>query len=154
MIRRSLFWGLTLVLIVALISLVIRSRRLEKEQAQQMVEVVRESRATPTRVFAPLDLQITQARMQLKNEPGNQVIVRAARHEIEIRNSGNVPYSDIQLRFDYMSRNGRDLTTRTQLVQQKILPGATLDIPEIVITNIPASAVESKVAIISADLAK
>ncbi len=154
MIRKSLFWGLTLVLAAALISLVIRSRRLEKEQAQQMVEVVRESKPTPTRVFAPQDLQITQARMQLEDESGNQPKGRAARHEIEIRNSGKVPYFDIRLRFDYLSGNGKQVGTKTWVIRQKILPGATLNLPEILMTDVPGSTADFKVAITSADLAK
>jgi hypothetical protein len=152
MIRKSLFWGLTLVLVVALISLIIRGRRLEKEQAQQMVEVARESKPTPTRVFAPQDLQIVQSRMQLETEPGHKD--RIARHEIEIRNSGNIPYSDIQLMFDYASRAGKQLATRTRSIPQKILPGDTINITDIAVTDIPASTADSKVSIVSADLAK
>ena len=153
MIRKSLFWGLTLVLAVALMSLIIRGRRLEKEQAQQMVEVVRESKATPTRVFAPQDLQIIQAGMRLEKDSGNKGNVRAARHEIAIRNNGNVPYSDIQLKFDYVSRSGKELATTKHLVSQKILPGTTLN-TEALVADIPASTVDSRVVIISADLAK
>ena len=154
MIRKSLFWGLTLVLAAALISLVIRSRRLEKEQAQQMVEVVRESTPTLTRVFAPQDLQVTQAMMQLENEPGNQPKAGAARHQIEIRNNGTMSYSDIQLKFDYVGRDGKKLSSRTWLIQQKILPGTTLRVPEIVMRDIPASTADSKISITSADLAR
>jgi hypothetical protein len=153
MIRTSLFWGLILVLVAALISLIVRGRRLEKEQAQQTVEVVRESKATPTRIFAPHDLQMIQARMRLEKDPGGNDKIRAARHEVAIRNSGDVPYSDIQLKFDYMSRNGKELATRTQSIPQRISPGATLN-TEAILTDIPASTADSKVAIISADLAK
>jgi hypothetical protein len=153
MIRKSLFWGLTLVLVVALINLIIRSRRLEKQQAQQRVEVVRESKATPTRVFSPQDLQIIKAGMQLEKRSGKEKTT-AARHELEIRNSGNVVYSDIQLEFDYVSSKGKVLATRMQLIPQEILPGATLNIPDVQVTDVPASAADSKVVIISADLAK
>jgi hypothetical protein len=154
MIRKSLFWGLTLLLVVTLISLIIRGRRLEKEQAQQTVEVVRESKATPTRVFAPQDLQITQARMQLEKDSSNKEKIMAVRHEIEIRNSGNIPYSDIQLRFYYVSRTGKELATRTWSIPQKILPSATLSVTDILVTDVPASTADSKVVIVSADLAK
>jgi hypothetical protein len=154
MIRRSLFWGLTLVLAAALVSLIVRGRRLEKEQAQQMVEVVRESKATPTRVFAPQDLQIVQARMQLEKDPGGKGRIRTAQHEIEIRNNGSVPYSDIQLEFDYVSHTGKELATRMHLIPQRILPGATLSTTDILVTEIPASTADSKAVIISANLAK
>ena len=153
MIRKSLFWGLTLVLAVALMSLIIRGHRLEKEQARQMVEVVRESKASPTRVFAPQDLQIIQASMQLEKDSGNKENGRAVRHKIEIRNSGNVPYANILLRLYYVSRSGKELATTTYLVSQRILPGATLS-TEALVADIPASTVDSRVAIISADLAK
>ncbi len=153
MIRKSLFWGLTLVLIAALISLVVRGRRLEKQQAQQVVEVVRESKPTPTRVFAPADLQIARASMQLENEQGSENSARVARHKIEIRNTGSFPYSDIQLKFTYKNRAGKELATRTETANQKILPGTTVALDDILITDIPALAADSTASIVSADMA-
>jgi hypothetical protein len=154
MLRKSLFWGLTLVLVVALVNLIIRGRRLEKQRAQEMVEVVQESKPTPTRVFAPWDLQVIQSKMQLEKDPAGNRESQAARHEIEIRNSGSVPYLEIQLKFNYFNRAGKELVSRTQIIPQRILPGALLIVTGIVVREVPASATDSRVVIVSADIAK
>ncbi len=152
MIRKSLFWGLTLVLVVALINLIIRGRRLEKQQARQRVEVVQEAKPTPTRVLAPKDLEIVQSAVRLEGATSGKTESQAARHEIELHNKGTVAYGKIQLDFGYFDRNGKVLTTRTQAVEQTILPGATLKIADIRIDGLPLSAVDSRVAIAYADI--
>ncbi len=152
MIRKSLFWGLTLVLVVALINLIIRGRRLEKQQASQLVEVVQEAKPTPTRVLAPQDLEILQAAVRLEGAMGGQTESQVARHEIEIHNKGTVPYGKVQLDFSYLDRSGKILATRTQAVEQTILPGATLKIADLKIEGIPLSAVNSRIDILYADI--
>jgi hypothetical protein len=152
MIRKYLFWGLTLVLVVALVNLIIRGRRLEKQQVDRLVEVVQDSEPTATRVLRPQDFEILQSKMLLEQEPGSKKQSRTARHEIEIRNKGKVSYSGIQLSFDYLDRSGRALGTKTRAVVQTILPGATLKIAEIKVDGIPISTVDSRVAIVYADI--
>jgi len=66
MMRRYLFLGLTLVLFVALTNLIIRGCRLQKEQAQKLVETVEEAKPTATRVLGPQDLRIVLAKMALE----------------------------------------------------------------------------------------
>jgi hypothetical protein len=151
MIRKSLFLGLTLVLIVALINLIIRGRRLEKEKSSKLVEVVKDSEPTPTRVLAPQDLEIIQSTMKLVREAAVKQLP-TARHEIEIRNVGKVSYGEIQLRVVYLDRNGKVLTTKTRSIAQTILPGITLKFADILIDGVPASAAACRVTIVYADM--
>jgi len=147
-----MFLGLTLVLVVALVNLIIRGRRLEKEQAGRVVEVVQKSRPSLTRVFRPQDLEIVDSKMQLEENAGVKSQARAARHEIEIRNNGNVPYGEIQIRLLYLNRSGKVLTARTSSVARGILPGATLKVDDIVVGDLPDTVADCRVAIDYADL--
>jgi hypothetical protein len=154
MMRKYLFLGLTLVLIVALTNLIIRGCRLQKKQAQQLVETVEEAKPTATRVLEPQDLKIVLSKMVLetkKNEEGKQA--HTARHEIEIYNSGNVSYKEIQLRLDYRDRSGKTIETRSHTVIQTVSPGVTLKLPNISIDKAPSSAMDPKIIIVSADIA-
>jgi hypothetical protein len=151
MIRKSLFWGLTVVLIVALVNLIIRGRRLEKQQARQLVEVVQESRPTSTRVLAPRDLEIVQSKMRLEEADG-KTRSQIARHEIEIRNNGKIPYSGIQLGFDYLDRSGKLLSTKTQSLARSIEPGGDLKLVEIVVSGLPLPTISFRVVVVSADI--
>ena len=154
MLRKSLFWGLTLVLVVALINLIIRGRRLEKQQASQLVEVVQEAKPTPTRVFAPRDLEIVQAGMRLEGVTGEKTESQTAQHEIEIRNRGTVPYGKVQIDFDYFDRSGKVLATRTQTIEQTISPGAMLKIAAVRIDGLPLSTVNSRASLAYADIGR
>ena len=51
MIRRSLFFGLTLILLLGFVFLSLRGCRQEEEPAGQPMETVEKSEATATRVF-------------------------------------------------------------------------------------------------------
>jgi hypothetical protein len=146
MIRKSLFWGLTLVLVAALVILVIRGRKMEKEQAEQPVEVVRQAPSSPTRVLAPQDLDITAATMQ--PQPNQAVL-----HAVEIKNHGSVPYGGILLRFVYQDRAGNWLLTKTYSLNKiVILPGLGVKVPEIEIKEIPAAAEKFQVGVQYADM--
>ena len=151
MIRRSLFLGLTLVLVVALVTLIIRGRRLEKQQIGRIVEVVQKSKPTPTRALSPPDLEIVQSKMQLEREAGRKGPLRTARHQIELRNSGSVPYAATQLRFAYLDRGGKVLDTRTHTVAQGILPGAILKVTDIVVSDLPSAVANCRASIDYAD---
>lgn len=146
MIRKSLFWGLTLVLVVALVSLILRGRRLEKQEAAQATEVVRQSQPSPTRVFAPQDLEIEGSTMQ--QSPGS-----VALHEVEIHNNGSVPYNRIQLEFVYLDREGKVLSTKTHSFNRAdIKPGQTFTATDIRIEGVPASASKFRATILFADM--
>ena len=145
MIRKSLLWGLTLVLVVAIIQLILRGRRLEKQQAAQAVEIIRQSKTTSTRILAPPDLNVVGATMQLDSD-------HAARHSIGIRNGGRISYSQVHLRFVYLDAKGKELAAKTYSVIRAVLPGATTNLNDIVIKGIPAAATKFQVSILYGDL--
>jgi hypothetical protein len=146
MIRKSLFWGLTLILVVALVSLIIHSRQMEKQQAAQPAETVRQASISPTRVLAPQDLKIVNSTMQLKPD-------HTAVHEIEIQNRGGVPYSGILLKFTYQDRSGQFLLSKTYALDKvTILPARIFKAADIVITEVPAAARKFQVSIQYADI--
>jgi hypothetical protein len=152
MIRRSIFLGLTLVLVVALIALIVRGYKMEKEQAGQPKEKIEEAKSTATRVLAPQDLEILGAKTTVAKNTDSKERSRIARHEIEIRNNGKLSYQGLQLRFTYLDRKGKETTTKIYSVTQTVASGTTLKLIDISITDIPMSTVESKAAIISADM--
>ena len=145
MIRKSLFWGLTLVLVVAIINLIVRGRKLEKEQASKDTEVVQQSKPTSTRVFSPQDLTIVDAAMQ----PGSD---RTARHRVQIRHGGAIPYGRVQLKFVYLDSDAKVLATKTHAVTRSLRPGASVSVDDIIIPEIPESVARAQVSIIYADL--
>jgi hypothetical protein len=153
MLRRSLFWGLTLVLVVALTNLIIRGCRLEKEEAQKRVETTEEAKPTATRVLAPQDLSIVESKMELATKLENKKTFHLARHEVEIHNGGNVSYKDIKLRFVYLDSSGKKLQSRTYSIAQTIVPGATLKLADIFVSDIPPAAASFQSMIVYADIA-
>jgi hypothetical protein len=146
MIRKSLFWGLTVILVAALVGLILRGRRLEKQEAAQSIEVVRQSQPSPTRVLAPQDLEIEGSTMQ--QSPGS-----IALHEVEIHNNGSVPYNRIQLEFVYLDRAGKVLLTKTHsLDRADIKPRQSFTATDIRIEGVPASAAKFRASILFADM--
>ncbi len=146
MIRKSLFWGLTLVLVVALVSLIIRGRRMEKEEAAQPAEVVRQAPPSPTRVLAPQDLEIVSSTLQLRPD-------HTAVHAVEIRNHGSVTYTGILLRIDYQDRAGKTIASKTySRVNFSIPPGLASKMEDIVIKDVPVTAEKAQIQIQHADM--
>ena len=152
MIRRSLFFGLTLILMLGFIFLTLRGCRQEEEPAGLPEETVEKSEATAVRALKPADLEIVRSKMVLERNAGTARASFSARHEIEIFNRGNVPYKKIQLNFVYLSRTGKVLESRTHSIDQIILPGATLKLTDIRMVGLSESASESRVSIIYADI--
>jgi len=152
MTRRWLFGGLTIILIAVLIGLIIQGNKLEKQKANQPIEIIQESKPTPTRVLAPKDLELLQSKMRIDPGPDQDNQINIARHDLEIRNGGTVPYEKIQLSFDYLDHNGKVLATHTSSIEQTILPGSTLYFSDIEIDDVPLSAVDFKVLIVFADI--
>lgn len=134
-----------LVLVVALVNLIFRGRRLEKEQAARLVEVVQDSKPTETRALIPKDLEVVQSNMKLEK-------AGSARHAVEIRNNGAVPYNNIALKFAYLDRNGKIITARNYSIAQTVLPGSTVQIPDIAMGGVPATADGCRTTIVYADI--
>jgi hypothetical protein len=146
MIRKSVFWGLTLVLVVALVSLIVRGRKFEKQQqAARSAEFVQPSKPTSTRVLTPTDLEVVNPTMPLP--PGH-----AAMPEIEIRNNGNVAYSRIELKFIYLDTAGKTLTTKMHSVDRILGPGKSIKVTDMPSQEIPASAAKFQAYVLYADM--
>jgi len=147
MLRRSLFFGLTLILALAFVFLSVRGCKQEKETVDQPRETVEKSEVTATRVLKPQDLEIARSKTVLERNAGT-----AARHEVELVNRGNVPYKEVRLNFVYLSSAGKVVETRGHSVVQAVLPGAVLKLADIRIGGLPVSAVNARISIVYADI--
>jgi len=145
MIRKSMLWGLTLVLVAALISLILRGRRMEQEHAAQGSEVVQPSKPTNTRVLDPQDLEIVNPAVERK--PGS-----GASGEIEIRNNGSVAYSQILLKITHLDRKGKEVGSKICAVAQTVMPGASIKVTNLRAEAVPASSGKSEITVVSADV--
>jgi hypothetical protein len=153
MIRKYMFAGLTLALIATLAFLIIRSRKIEKQQESRVKEVIQESKPSPTRVLAPREIKIIQGKMALFRLSPEKAAAQSAQHEIEIRNLGRASYSGIQLRLEYLNSIGKTVATKAYSINKALSPGGTLNLSGIKIDNLPVSISDCKIIIISADLA-
>ncbi len=154
MLRKTLFWGLTLMLVAIIVSLVIRSRREEKSQAPRMSEIVQASKPTATRVVAPQDLEVVEAKMKLVEAAAKEQKEATAHHEVVVRNSGSLAYDNMALRFTYLGRGDKVLESRIRVVSKPVPPGQTASLGDIVVEDVPAGAINCTVKILYADLAK
>jgi hypothetical protein len=143
MIRRSLFWGLTLMLGAVLVWLIINGRKEEARQATAPAEVVKTASLSPTRVVAPKDLEIVAS-----NAMG---AIKASRSEpigpIAIRNNGKISYHAIMLSLAYLDGNDRVLDTRSRLVPDTIQPGQSFTVSDFPLEDVPARAVRYRISI-------
>jgi len=151
-IRKYMFLGLTVVLIIVFTNLMIRGCRLEKEQAQQMVETIEEAKPSPTRVIRPTDLKIRLSKMEPQPDLGKETPSAIMRHEVEIHNSGTVRYKGVQLTFAYYGQSGKQLGTRTHFVEKSIPAATSLRLPDILIDAVPTGATRLETAIAFADI--
>jgi hypothetical protein len=148
--RKYLFYGLTLVLVSALIFLVIQGRRMEKEQTRQGNDKIQKFKSTPIRVLSPPDLKILNASMTL--EPADvSGELPVARHNFEIYNAGTVAYCKIQLRLSYVDANGEVIASIPYSIEDSIPPGDTLVSNDVLIQKIPDAAVECLPSIVYGD---
>jgi hypothetical protein len=151
MIRKSFFFGLTLVLVVALVTLILQGRKQEKLQASQKSEVIKESASSPIRVYAPSDLEITRSTVEFAKKSDGKTSSPGARHEIEILNKGKVTYREILLALYYSDLKGKLVATKTYLIRKPLLPATSLKITDIPSDSFPPSAKNCKIAILHAD---
>jgi hypothetical protein len=153
MIRKSVFWGLSIILVIALIGLVLRGRRIEKQQVGKPTEIIQESVPTPTRVLKPKDLEIAGSKMRLEKKVDGDTQSLCAWHEIEIRNiKGETSYGKVQLSVDYMDRRGKVLATKPYSAAKTIMPGDILRLADIKIEGLPVQTVNCRIAIVYAEI--
>jgi hypothetical protein len=153
MIRKSVFWGLAIVLAVVLVNLVLRGRRLEKQQAGKPVEVIQESASTPTRVLKPKDLEVVRLKMRLEKKAHESPPCLRALHEIEIRNKDKTSYGKIQLKIDYLDRKGKVLAAKPYSAAGPIMPGDILRLADIGIEGLPVHVTDCRISIDYAEMA-
>ena len=153
MIRRSLFFGLTLILIGAIVFLAFKSRREAAEpQLSQVTEVTQEAKPSLTRVLNPSDLKMVESGQQAAggvNEPKGTIPPGCA---VSFRNEGSVPYCSLQIKLTYLSKNEKSLETRNITVKGVIPAGGMLDSGGIFAENAPAGTARCEVALLSADI--
>jgi hypothetical protein len=150
--RKSLFFGLTLVLISVLVYLVVQGYRMDKERLQQgAADVVETIKPTPIRALEPEDLEITAVSMSLDSNAANSQGT-TTEHRIEIRNSGDISYYGIQLKLIYLDGSGAELGSQFQQVMEQIPPGLTVLSLKIPSSSIPQGAVDFRSTIVYADM--
>lgn len=154
MIRKSAFIGLTMALVAVLVWLAWQGRKEEAAQLEQAPkEVVQTVVPSPTRAIDPPDLVISEARMELL-APGEATgpEMPAARHQLQIRNSGTVTYGDLLLQFSYLAGNGKLLEAVTKKVSAQVPPGATVTLDEVTVEGVPEGAQRCTVRILYAEI--
>jgi hypothetical protein len=152
MIRKSVFWGLTILLVVALVNLFLRERRIGKPLSGKPVEIIQESPSTPIRVLKPKDLKVAFSKMHLEKRIEGDTQSVCARHEIKIFNKSNISYLKVLLSIDYTDRTGKVLTTRSYVASGPLLPGGELHLVDVRIEDLPVQTVNCRIAIIYAEM--
>jgi len=153
MIRRQLFYGITLILLVVIIFLLLRGRSAEKERVTQKVkqEQIATEHPSPVRAILPRDIEIVNAGVSWTRNPAEKNASQA-RHDITISNTGGGSYVGLWLRIEYIDEAGRLVETRTHEVNEALPSGGTLRLSDISIDNLPDAASDFRATILSADL--
>ena len=155
MLRRSLFWGLTLMLVAVFVSLAVRSRHEEKNQAAKMIEIVKESKPTATRMLSPPDLTVAESSMKLETPegkiPGQTGQSVTAHHQVVLRNTSKSEYVSVMLKFTYYGRGNKVLGSRSCAIDKPLPAGQAVSMGDISIEGVPASAASCAVQILYAD---
>ena len=156
MFRKSIFWGLTLMLGTLLVWLVVRARKQEAQiaTAPAPTEIVRSAKPSPTRVIAPKDLDAGQSQVQFASmvSGASKSGGRSALLHVVIRNRGSVPYHNVMLKLTWIGASGKAIDSQTHLVPDTIQPGQTLDDGEVALEGAPGGSVKCTIAILHSDL--
>ena len=153
MVRRQIFYGITLVLLVAVIFLLMRGRNAEKERKAQNTKLMEAASAppSPVRAILPRGLEIVEAEVSWTRNPDEKDAV-TARHDITIRNTGEGSFVGLRLRIEYIDKNGKPVETRTSEVMEALPSGGTLRLSGITVDGLPDAAADFHAVILSADL--
>ena len=130
-----------------LVYLILNGRGRESPQLSPPIEVVKSSKPTRTRVFAPQDLKLVESKLELVRSNGTA----NARHHVVIRNEGLVTYRNTLLKFSYFGPGERSLGTKTGQITDPILSGQTLS-AEVVVEEIAAATVKSSLRIVYSEI--
>jgi hypothetical protein len=156
MFRRSIFWGLTLMLGTLLVWLVVRARKQEAQIAMvpAPTEIVRSAKSSPTRVIAPKDLDAGESQVEFASMVSGAPKSggRSALLHVVIRNRGAVPYRNVMLKLTWVGTSGKAIDSQTHLVPGTIEPGQTLNDGEVALEGVPSGSVKCTIAILHSDL--
>jgi len=153
MIRRQIFYGITLILLAVILFLLLRGRSAEKEREAQnlKLEEIASEPSSPVRAILPGDLEIVEAKVSLTRNP-DEKDAATARHDITIRNTGEGSYVGLWLRMEYVDEKGKPVEIRTHEINEALPSGGTLRVSDIAIDGLPDGAADFNAAILSADL--
>jgi len=154
MVRKSIFLGLTLMLGAVLISLIVKARK-EDRLSKRVVEFVKESAPTATRVISPADLRIADSNMKLfdsddKASRGGRAAT--ASHSVVVQNTGSVAYAGVRIEFSYLGPGGKLLGRKSYSCVVMIPPGEGTTLDNIILKDVPYGTTRSTARILSADL--
>lgn len=149
--RKGLFSGLTILLIAVFIYLAVEGNKLEKERQKRAANVVETFKPTPVRSLEPRDLEITAAIME-PHSPAGTGEAAAARHRIEVRNSGESTYCRIRFRLDYQGDGGKRFEPVFRDMAEAVPPGVTELVFEIPRDEVPEGAGDFIPFIVYADI--
>lgn len=154
MFRRQMFYGITFILLIAIIFLLMRGRSAEKERAAQqntrLAEIAAEP-SSPVRAIMPRDLEIVDAKISWTRN-SDEKDAAAAHHVISIRNTGEGSYKGLRLRIEYINEKKQIVETRKQEIDESLPPGETLRVQDIVVDGLPDAAGDARITILSADI--
>lgn len=155
MIRKSVFWGLTVVLVAVLVSLIVRSRSIEKQSTPKVTEVVKTAQSSPIRILAPQDLKVVKSDLKFvelaPQSAPNANAPSMPELEVSLENRGPAPYVGVQMHITFLGTRQNILGSRNYLAEQVLPPGQTTSIGNIKLDDVPKKAAKCEVTIISAD---
>ena len=154
MFRKSIFWGLTMMLATVLIWLVVQARKQEAKTATAPAEIVRSAKSSPTRVIAPKDLDAGESQVEFASMVSGAPKSggRSALLHIVIRNRGAVPYHNVMLKLTWVGASGKAIDSQTHMVRDTIEPGQTLTDGDVALEDVPNGSVKCTIVILHSDL--
>jgi hypothetical protein len=130
--------------------MIVRSPDKTPPAAPRLIEEVRKSKPTLTRVLRPKDLKIVNATMEVSQSSSNETV--DARHFVVVGNDGELAYRNITLAFAYFTKEGKALETRTHLISDPLSPGKTVSAQELVMKALPRATSTCTPTVLYADI--
>ncbi len=151
MMRKSLFWGLTLMLVAVLVWLVLQARKEDARRTSGPVEIVRTAKLSATRAVAPKDLEIGGSPIEIAKGRSRGAL-SVSRDGVTIHNRGNVAYHNILLKLTCFGSGSTVLHTQNRTVEGTLKPGQSLPVGDIAADALPPGTTRCTVTVLLADL--
>ncbi len=136
---------------VVFVSLILKARK-EERLSMHIVEPVKESVPTATRVIAPEDLRILDSKMEILESESKAKGSVTARHSLVVQDIGSVGYTGLRLEFSYWGRSGKLLGKESYSSTTVIPSGESVALDGITLSDVPQGTTRSTARILSADL--